>query len=830
MAGIKRGFPMKITLPLLLIAFTLSFYIRAILPYDSVFTPSFVAFAADDAVYHMRLVENLIANFPHRIWFEPFTLYPTGATLHFGPLWTYMIATTSIIIGLGSPSIELTRTIGAFFPAIFGALTVFPVYVIGKEVFNKHVGLFAAFLVAVMPGQILTRSLLGFTDHHIGEVFFSTLFLMFFIMAIKASHDLSISHVRRYPLYPATIYSVLAGISFSLYMLQWSSGVFFGGIVAIFITVHYIMLHLQNKSLEGTCIVSSITFASALPLLLPFITTNNAFAVIRYSYLHILITVGASFLFIFLYLLSTRLDKTTLPKFYYPLTIFFLSLFAITFAKLYVPSAFSSFMSFFTIFNPNVGGATTIAEASQPTPQMIFANYPGAYNFLSTYYFAILSIAILAASLLFKWKPEKALFVIWCIIIFALTTGQNRWFYYYSVNVAILSSFFVFSLIKYTNIHSTIKRIKEEVTDSATLHTFLTTKPKHIIPIAISILIIFTVFAPNFTASTSIASHGTVSPDYHQWHESLTWMRNNTPDPGLDFNAVYPLPPVGETFQYPSTAYGVMSWWDYGHVITYFAHRIPNTNPFQTGIGGGEFHLPGASTFFTAQSEASATSILNSTQSRYIVSSAYMAYSIQEVMAIWNLEDTSLYQTPIVVSGTPQYAPTLHYFSTMESKLHIFDTSGLTQYRLIHESEPNPNTIGGSQELRTKYLYNFIHQKPLPVVQTGYIKIFEHVPGATIKASTPLLDDTPILIYLNITTNQNRSIDYLQHSTVQNNTFTFTVPYSTTGLLPNGTQFDTLPTGPYIIACAKYQYPIHISETDIMSGTTIHITFPGAHQ
>jgi asparagine N-glycosylation enzyme membrane subunit Stt3 len=22
--------------------------------------------------------------------------------------------------------------------------------------------------------------------------------------------------------------------------------------------------------------------------------------------------------------------------------------------------------------------------------------------------------------------------------------------------------------------------------------------------------------------------------------------------------------------------YGVMSWWDYGHIITYWGHRIPN--------------------------------------------------------------------------------------------------------------------------------------------------------------------------------------------------------------------------------------------------------------
>ncbi|TFG43678.1 MAG: oligosaccharyl transferase, archaeosortase A system-associated, partial [Bacteroidia bacterium] len=114
-----------------LFIFALSLYIRTVLPYDAVFRGGIVGFAADDAVLHMRLVENLIENFPQKIWFEAFTLYPNGQAFHFGPLWTYMIAITSLILGAGSPSLELTRTIGAYFPGIFGALVVFPVYFIG---------------------------------------------------------------------------------------------------------------------------------------------------------------------------------------------------------------------------------------------------------------------------------------------------------------------------------------------------------------------------------------------------------------------------------------------------------------------------------------------------------------------------------------------------------------------------------------------------------------------------------------------------------------------------------------------------------------------------
>jgi len=76
-------------------------------------------------------------------------------------------------------------------------------------------------------------------------------------------------------------------------------------------------------------------------------------------------------------------------------------------------------------------------------------------------------------------------------------------------------------------------------------------------------------------------------------------------------------------FQYPDTAYGNMSWWDYGYWIEVIGRKIPNANPFQAGIGGGPTHAPGASTFFTSQSEEGADEVLwnlgvnNKSGSRY---------------------------------------------------------------------------------------------------------------------------------------------------------------------------------------------------------------------
>ena len=826
-----------------LFIFALSLYIRTVLPYDAVFRGGIIGFAADDAVFHMRLVENLLENFPNKIWFEVFTLYPNGQIFHFGPLWTYMIAITSLILGAGSPSLELTRTIGAYFPGIFGALVIFPVYFIGKEVFDRRVGLLSAFIVAVIPGQFLSRSVMGFTDHHVGEVFFSTLFLMFFIMAIRSvkGKDISLADVWNKNWnklkYPGVI-SIISGIAFGLYMLQWSSGVFFGGIVAIFIILQYIIDHMRGRSVEGLCFVSAISFLAAFPLVFVVFNSINSFTSYKYSYLHILITLGSAIFFLGLGLLSIKMREKNIDKIYYPLTIVGIYALGLVIAKLFVPAVFSSIQSFFSIFQAHTGGALTIAEASPPRPEMIFGyanypnnfgNYPGIFDFVSTYYIALLAMVAIGAILIFrKWEPEKAMFLIWCVTIFALTTGQNRWFYYYSVNVAILSSFIGIGILDIAGFKDISHKFKTHVSTPRDLQKFITSDlSRHLLSALIVVLVIMLVFLPNFNVASRSTAGGATSSDYYQWHESMTWMRYNTPDPGLDFDAVYDRPPEGETFQYPDTAYGVMSWWDYGHVITYFGHRIPNANPFQAGIGGGPNHDPGASTFFTAQSEEAADEVLwnlgvnGKPGSKYIVSNAYMAYAINDVMGIWDGHDWSDYRTYAVISGQQQLVYKQYWYTSMEGRLHIFDGDGLNHYRLVHESLPNPSANGANMEQSCKAQYNMLYSGNLNIENTGFVKIFEFVEGATITGNAP--DDIIVTISNDIMTNQGRLFTYTQTSTVENGKYSFEVPYSTLGPISGQTNFDTRPIGPYTITQGSVSKTVDVAELDVLNGETLTV-------
>ncbi|MCD6206477.1 MAG: oligosaccharyl transferase, archaeosortase A system-associated, partial [Methanosarcinales archaeon] len=289
-------------------------------------------------------------------------------------------------------------------------------------------------------------------------------------------------------------------------------------------------------------------------------------------------------------------------------------------------------------------------------------------------------------------------------------------------------------------------------------------------------------------------------------------------------------PPPGEPYPYPDTAYGVMSWWDYGFWIENIARRIPNANPFQGGIGGGKSHAPGASTFFTAASEEEANEIADTLGTRYVVSDVEMATGKFYAITAWD-GDTGGYMEQIPIGGRWETIPTMRYFNSMEGRLHIFDGVSLKHYRLVHES-----MSGGSAERGYKWVYNmqpqlypdlFENRKQdlpaeIPEADTGYVKIFEYVKGARITGIAP--PNSTVSLSVPIITNQGRTFEYVQTGAASaDGTFTLIAPYSTDGAIMGGTQFDTMPSGMYTVTVAGMPHQVSVAEEDVLAGNTITV-------
>lgn len=163
------------------------------------------------------------------------------------------------------------------------------------------------------------------------------------------------------------------------------------------------------------------------------------------------------------------------------------------------------------------------------------------------------------------------------------------------------------------------------------------------------------------------------------WYESLVWIRQNTPDPFQDANVFDGYPPCTipeQDYNYPESAYWIMSWWDYGCRIIDIAERLPNA--VDTDKGAAD-----AALFFTAQDEVSATHILDSLGSKYVIIDNAMAMGWQGkfyAMAILAGKDESEFFDVFYKTGEVNQTKTLtpivlyypKYYQSMCSRLYNF--------------------------------------------------------------------------------------------------------------------------------------------------------------
>lgn len=92
-----------------------------------------------------------------------------------------------------------------FYPALMGALSTVGMYFLGKEMYGKRVGAFAAFFLAVIPG-VMRRSSAGFFEKEPTGTFFMILTLLFFTRSWKHKNRLA---------------GVLSGVSLAFFTISW---------------------------------------------------------------------------------------------------------------------------------------------------------------------------------------------------------------------------------------------------------------------------------------------------------------------------------------------------------------------------------------------------------------------------------------------------------------------------------------------------------------------------------------------------------------------------------------------------------------------------------
>ncbi len=669
-----------ITAILLALFFGVSLYLRIALPYARVVSETWIKFSGTDAYYHMRLVDNLLHHFPHRITFDPYTFYPHGTTIPWPPFFDWLIGGIAWLAGLGTPTQHTIDIVGIYTPAILGALVILPVYFIGKAVLNRWVGIIAAGLISIMPGEFLGRSILGYTDHHVAEVLLSSLAMLFLILAIKTAKQHGLSKDMDWTVKVLTtkplLYSLLAGVSLWLYLITWVGGLLFIFLIFTYFLVQFIVDHLRGERTIYLAFIGVPVFAIAMlaqPFLPPTTPSPLCLPSLAIAVAGLLVMAGIS------HLLASRRIKAP----YYALSLLLVGILGIAVFYFTMPSFFKEALAHLRLVFAPAGAALTILEVRPILfPQGEFSLSVIWGNFTTAFFLSLVSLAMLIYAVVKRGEADKLALVVWSLVILTATLGQRRFAYYLSVNVALLTAYICWLGLEFAGFREsfpTPQNVPDRERKKEQRKRKTKARPKGALPnMILGTTIIFLVaFLPNAFSAKSVASATVFAPS-DAWLESLTWMKHSTPEPFGDYDFYYVK--YSTDFRHPAETYGVMSWWDYGHLITRVAHRPAIANPFQQGANE-------AARFLTCPDETTANQTMLALGARYVVLDLATATTkFHGAAAFANIPLENFYETYYIpekgrLKPVILYYP--EYFRTMVARLYNFDGASMIPDRSL---------------------------------------------------------------------------------------------------------------------------------------------------
>lgn len=422
------------------------------------------------------------------------------------------------------------------FPVIMATLTVFVIYLLGRDIGGKEVGLFSALFLALSSSYI-SRTSFGFFDDETVGIFGILLFIFFFLRSIdpKRSFRSSIS------------YAIAGGLALGYIFASWGAARYALGITLVFV---FAMLLLKRYSTRlflsyTTTFVVTLLIAVNIPRLgTKFLTEPTVLAV------------AGVFLVLCIFEISKRI---TTPKNKLLFVVGFLVGIVVLFVALSQLGLIGSFETkiLATLFPGERIGETTIQQLVQSVQE----HKPATWG--SFYYDLGVGILFIPVGLYFAVQnpTNRNIF----LVVFGLTA-----IYFASSIIRLnlllapaISILWAVALVQMIKPFVTIlregpaiprrkmrfrPRVGKEFSAGFIILMFLVLTFTFVLPSAGAEQprVITKAWSPTTIAASSLPVRVNV-PD---WLDTLNWMRVN-----LDPNAV------------------VLSWWDYGYWITAIANK-----------------------------------------------------------------------------------------------------------------------------------------------------------------------------------------------------------------------------------------------------------------
>lgn len=856
------------------------FWVRMI-PAERIITETAVFFSGNDAWYHERVTQYIVRYFPRMTPFDPWSYFPFGTGRHsgFGGLYDQLVALAALVVGLGSPSEHLVEVALAVAPATFGALTAIPTYFIATRLTDRRGGVAAAVLLSLSSGSILFRTIVGASDHQSAEALFGTLAVAGFVYSVGIAYREKpmVTDVRnrnwdliRIPV----VAGVLGGVLVASYLTVWPPGVMLLFTFGVFVVVQLSRDHLGGRPPDYLtyATVTAMTTAGGLTLLYARTYTLQSTA---FSLLQPLVAFGVAAGALVLLGLSRYFDREGYDRGSYPYAVGGLIVASLALIWLVYPRGIDMLgelvvrvYSFGLLTTVSAG---TVAEIQPASSSDAFFAFGGILLL------AIGGFFLLAYRVGRENRPVELLVVLWSLSMFAVYFTMARFGYYFAITVAVLAGVAVsWTVTQLLAIDATVADLvpaDRDATGGATPSDGGGLGGLDLYQI-LGLLVIVLLIVPGNVVS--MAGRQPVWKQADQlgetdqaWFEGLNWLQANSPELPMGYYEWYERPADGD-FNYPEGAYGVMSWWDYGHWITVMGHRIPYANPFQQGP------VP-ASAYFQAANATRANLILEALPSlsenpkrvadmsvaelrdivadqpqrvagengRYVIIDHAMAGEKFRAITKWAGPQTGAYFQParyrfqgrnVTLTETSD-----RYRTSMLATMYYRDARTLSHYRLVHEVDRYAIVGGYIQDRGVRPLTSLPLRRgwsevaglaaqlqradrQRQVVSIGRnrfvynaavessVKIYEHVEGVTLRGTVPNAENgTSVFAVLRLQTHTGRNFTYVQRTTTKpDGSFRMTVPHATSNIVvpsEGGTNSSVQALGIYRIRVGNRNEP-----------------------
>ena len=455
-------------------------------------------------------------------WHDFKSWFPEGYNRgNLRPGLTFTVVTIyQIVNSLGIP-ISL-YDICYFFPAIMGGMSVYAIYLVGKETLDRRCGLIAAFFLAFNPG-FMQRTTAGFFDNETIGVFAALMTFYFFIKTVRTGKF---------------YHAILGGIFSGYLALSWGG---FNFVLLIFPIVCGIMILMKKydsniliayAGIEGVGILI-YSFSIKFPYH-SFFTSIELGAVFYFTIFlvifHILYTNRNNYSRLYDGIINT-IKWGIIPV----VAIFGVIIWV---APNIIPFGFGQRLV--SVLSPLVRDSLNIVAS-------VAEHMPSSWSVF--YYNTLIPLTLLPLGLFFLFKRGNVadiLLLTFLILIFYFTGSMIRIILLFAPAACLVGAYGLINVLKIFGSFYGEKRMGISRKRKRQVKRMIGKSEIGAVYFIVGIMCIAQVMHASNIALTQL-SQSQLAPggEIHDWEETLTWMKTNLPGTSV-----------------------VVSWWDYGYWIT----------------------------------------------------------------------------------------------------------------------------------------------------------------------------------------------------------------------------------------------------------------------